>query len=81
MADQGLIKWDFMHETWFRDVEIPFRFVLYPPLGVGVIWEFQEFQEFQELKATQRNFKKQKRVAKIKRQKMVDRRAFILFRT
>ena len=50
----------------------------YPPLGVEVIWEFQEFQEF---KTTQSNFKRRKRVAKIKRRKMFDRRAFILFRT
>ena len=49
-----------------------------PPLGVEVI---SEFQEFQELKATQSNFKRRKRVAKIKRRKMFDRRAFILFRT
>ena len=52
--------------------------VYYPPLGVEVIWEFQEFQE---LKTTQSNFKRRKRVAKIKRRKMFDRRAFILFRT
>jgi hypothetical protein len=49
-----------------------------PPLGVEVIWEFQEFQEF---KTTQSNFKRRKRVAKIKRRKIFDRRAFILFRT
>ena len=49
-----------------------------PPLGVEVIWEFQEFQEF---KTTQSNFKRRKRVAKIKRRKMFDGRAFILFRT
>ena len=50
----------------------------YPPLCVEVIWEFQEFQEF---RTTQSNFKRRKRVAKIKRRKMFDRRAFILFRT
>ena len=47
-----------------------------PPLGVEAIWEFQEFQE---LKTTQSNFKRRKRVAKIKRRQMFDRRAFILF--
>ena len=55
---------------------------VYPPLGVEVISEFQEFQEF---KTTQSNFKRWRRVAKIKRRKMFDRRtfhgAFILFRT
>ena len=50
----------------------------YPPLGVEVIWDFQEFQE---LKNSQSNFKRWERVAKIKRRKMSDRRAFILFRT
>ena len=49
-----------------------------PPLGVEAIWEFQEFQE---LKTTQSNFKRRKRVAKIKRRRMFDRRALILFRT
>ena len=49
-----------------------------PPLGVEVIREFQEFQEFE---TTQINFKRRKRVAKIKKRKMSDRRAFILFRT
>ena len=49
-----------------------------PPLGVEVVWEFQEFQEF---KTTQSNFKRRKRVTKIKRRQMFDRRAFIMFRT
>ena len=49
-----------------------------PHLGVEVIWEFQEFQELQ---TSQSNFKRRKRVAKIKRRKMFDRRAFFLFRT
>ena len=48
------------------------------PLCVEAIWKFQDFQE---LKTTQSNFKRRKRVAKIKRRKMFDRRAFILFRT
>ena len=51
---------------------------VHPPLGVEVICEFQEFQE---VKTTQSNFKRRKRVAKIKRRKMFVRRAFILFRT
>ena len=42
----------------------------YPPLGVEVIWEFQEFQE---LKTSQSNFKRRKRVAKIKGRQMFDR--------
>ena len=49
-----------------------------PPLGVEIIWEFQEFQE---LETTQSNFKRRKSAAKIKRRKMSDRRAFVLFRT
>ena len=49
-----------------------------PPLGVEVISELQEFQEF---KTRQSIFKRWRRVAKIKRRKMFDRRAFIMFRT
>ena len=37
-----------------------------PPLGVEIIWEFQELQEF---KTTQSHFKRRKRVAKIKTRK------------
>ena len=44
-------------------------------------WNPPLFQEFQELKTTQGNFKRRKCVTKIKRRKMLDRRAFVMFRT
>ena len=46
-----------------------------PLLGVEVVWEFQELQ------ISQNNFKRRERVAKIKRRKVFDRHAFILFRS
>ena len=49
-----------------------------PPLGVEVVWEFQEFQELQ---FSQNNFKRREHVAKIKRRKVFDRHAFFFFRT
>ena len=39
-----------------------------PPLGVEVVWEFQEFQDFQCPKG---KFKRRKRVAKVQRRKRV----------
>ena len=47
-----------------------------PPSGVEVV---REFQEFQELHLSQNNFKRQECVAKIKRRKVFDRRAFVMF--